>query len=332
MKSGNISNAVLNRSVYGLLGKGKKNAKTALTVGREAVAYDLSLQGNWSVTKAPDAGQTEEKLLAMSAIGTGFYGVYRAADRLWAAGGEPMSTALQIFFPENWEEKELKALVRRLKAQCEELELPVTAVMVHVNQALDKPLVSVTCSGRVLREMSPDKAAPGEFVIVTKWIGIEGMRILGERYQDKICGHFTEHFYEQAMGRQQDLSIGTEACIVREAGVKSVYAAGEGGIFGALWNLSEASGVGLELDFKKIPVKQEIIEVCELLERNPYEMSSFGCLLMTSAHGYDIVKLLNAQGIPAGIIGKTTDSQDKVIHNGEEIRFLEPPKQDEIYK
>ena len=37
----------------------------------------------------------------------------------------------------------------------------------------------------------------------------------------------------------------------------------EGGIFGALWEMAEASGVGLEIDLKKIPIRQETVEVCE---------------------------------------------------------------------
>ena len=34
----------------------------------------------------------------------------------------------------------------------------------------------------------------------------------------------------------------------------------EGGIFGALWEMAEASGVGLEIDVKKIPIRQETVE------------------------------------------------------------------------
>lgn len=330
MKPGNISNAILKRSVYGLLGKNQKGGKERPSVGREAAAYSLFLPTQGQAAKEGAASGSVGQ--AVSAVGTGLYGVYRASNVLWAEGGEPVSAALQLFLPENFEEGELKALVRRLEAQCEALELLVTAAGVQVCQGIAQPLVSVVCTGRMMEEMSPAYAQAGEFVIATKWVGMEGMRILGETYRDKICSYFTESYFEQAMGEEKNLSVRTEACIARQAGVKSVYAAGEGGIFGALWNLAEASGVGLDLDFRKIPVKQELVEVCELLGKNLYEMSCFGCLLMTSKRGYDIVKLLHQQGIPACIIGKTTDSQDKIIHNEEEIRFLDAPKQDEIYK
>ena len=41
---------------------------------------------------------------------------------------------------------------------------------------------------------------------------------------------------------------------------------------------------------------------------------------------------LKKSGIPAAVIGRATDSNDRVITNGEEIRFLEPAGSDELYK
>jgi hydrogenase expression/formation protein HypE len=38
--------------------------------------------------------------------------------------------------------------------------------------------------------------------------------------------------------------------------------------------MAEASGVGLEIDLKKIPVRQETIEICEFFGINPYELIS----------------------------------------------------------
>ena len=127
------------------------------------------------------------------------------------------------------------------------------------------------------------------------------------------------------------MSVVKESKLAIENGVTAIHDVAEGGIFGALWDMAEAGKVGLEIDFKKIKVKQEIIEICELFDKNPYEIASSGCLLMTYENGYDIVKILKENGISATIIGRTTDSNDKIIYNEGERRFLEPPKRDEIY-
>lgn len=54
----------------------------------------------------------------------------------------------------------------------------------------------------------------------------------------------------------------------------------EGGIFGALWEMAEASGVGLDIDLKKIPIRQETIEICEVYDINPYLLISSGAMLI----------------------------------------------------
>ena len=41
---------------------------------------------------------------------------------------------------------------------------------------------------------------------------------------------------------------------------------------------------------------------------------------------------MEKEGIAASVIGKTTDNNDRVVVNGEERRFLEMPKPDELYK
>ncbi len=106
----------------------------------------------------------------------------------------------------------------------------------------------------------------------------------------------------------------------------------EGGIFGALWELAESSGVGLEIDLKKIPVRQETIEISEFFQINPYELISSGCMLMASPDGNELLRNLQKAGIPAALIGKAMSGNDRVLLNEEERRFLEPPKTDQLYK
>ena len=51
---------------------------------------------------------------------------------------------------------------------------------------------------------------------------------------------------------------------------------GEGGFLSALWKMAEASQVGLEMDFSKVPIRQETIEICEIFDINPYKLNSEG--------------------------------------------------------
>ena len=74
------------------------------------------------------------------------------------------------------------------------------------------------------------------------------------------------------------------------------------------------------------------MEVCEFFDINPYELISSGSMLMAASDGNGLVRALRAADIPAVCVGKVTAGNDRVIVSGEERRFLEPPKADELYK
>ena len=55
-------------------------------------------------------------------------------------------------------------------------------------------------------------------------------------------------------------------------------------------------------------------------------------MLMAADRGHDLVRELEAAGIPAAVIGKATEGKARRIRNGEDESFLERPKTDELYK
>ena len=84
-----------------------------------------------------------------------------------------------------------------------------------------------------------------------------------------------------------------------KSGVRAMHDVTAGGIFGALWELAEASGVGLDITLKKIPIRQETVEICEFFDINPYQLASGGSLLMAAEDGNRLVMDLAKEGIPA---------------------------------
>ena len=54
--------------------------------------------------------------------------------------------------------------------------------------------------------------------------------------------------------------------------------------------------------------------------------------MIAASRGEDLVRELEAAGIPAAVVGKTTAGKDRLIFSGDEKRFLEPAKPDQIHK
>lgn len=108
--------------------------------------------------------------------------------------------------------------------------------------------------------------------------------------------------------------------------------AGEGGILKSLWDLSGAYMSGIHFSLRKIPVKQETIEICERYELNPYRLFSAGCQLFTADNGGDLTEALKKEGIDAAVIGKVTGGIKRIIDHEESTGFLDRPTEDELYK
>lgn len=53
---------------------------------------------------------------------------------------------------------------------------------------------------------------------------------------------------------------------------------------------------------------------------------------MTTRDGLGLVKALEKAGIPAVVVGKLTDCNDRILYNEDEIRYMDRPKTDEIYE
>ena len=104
----------------------------------------------------------------------------------------------------------------------------------------------------------------------------------------------------------------------------------EGGILAALWDMAEGAGIGLSVEMKKMTVRQETIEVCEVFHLNPYQLTSTGAVLMVTPKGEELKERLKREGIPAEIIGHTTEGNERIIWGGGEKRFLDRPAPDEL--
>lgn len=260
------------------------------------------------------------------------YGVHRALNNVAAAGAEPVGILLSAMLPENLEEKELQDMMAQAEEICGRHHVQIAGGHTEVTGAVKRPVLTVTGIGKRTKADDRKRIKPGQDVVVSKWIGLEGTVRIAREHREALLTRYPARMIDEAAEFEQFFSVIPEAATARKSGVCGIHDASQGGIFGALWEMADGAGVGLEIDLKKLPVRQETIEVCEFFDLNPYELSSTGCLLMTSEDGNALVGALKREGIPAVAAGKTTDGNDRLLLNGEERRFLEPPKMDELYK
>ena len=123
-----------------------------------------------------------------------------------------------------------------------------------------------------------------------------------------------------------------ERKVLTRLGASAWYPAGGGGVMAALWHFFDGFGLGFEMDLRKLPIRQETVEVCEVFDLNPYRLQSQGCILLTASSGPKLLQNLEREGIPAALIGRTRTAIGREIYSGEVHSFLDRPKPDEIDK
>ena len=328
MRIGKVTENVLKRSVF-KLHKVKKDQESA------AVGTDCAVFIN-------KENQNDENAVILSSVSpvtvntthAGRYAVAGAANNLLCQNVRPDMITLQILLPENAEEPVIKQIMKDAAEQCAAYDTYIAGGHTEVTTAVSRPLVTAAATGHAVRPVSfaCSQAAAGQDLILTKWIGLEGTAMLAEEKAQKICSRYPAHMVEEAAHFMNYLSVASEAAVAAKSGASAMHDISGGGVFAALWEMAEGAGTGLEVDLKKIPVKQETIEICEFFEINPYQLISGGSLLIAAEDGKEMVRKLQEEGIPAVVIGRLTDGNDRIIINEEETRYLEMPQADEIHR
>lgn len=325
MKVGKLPESVLKRSVFKQLHTKREEVLLGAGVGEDCAAMKLDSDEIFVISTDPITGTAKD---------IGDLAVQITVNDLASAGAEPIGIMLTMLLPEDATEEELKHVMAQVESACEKNRIQVMGGHTEVTRVVSQIVLSVTGVGKAKenRLISTADVLPDMDILVTKWVGIEGTAILAKEKEQELSARYTKPFLEAAKGLDRYLSVLPEAATAVKSGVAAMHDVTEGGIFGALWEMAEASGVGLEIDLKKIPLKQETVEICEYFGISPYELISSGSMLMAAKDGNRLVMELQKEGIPAVIIGKATAGKDRILRNEDECRYLEPPKTDELYK
>ena len=324
MKAGKLKESVFKRSILKQLHKRRNEVLVKPAVGGDYGA--VSVTEEMAVVMSSDPVTLTKDAIGSSAI-------LAACNDVACSGAAPMGVSVTLLLPTSFNEEELRALMKDLDMACEACAVDIISGHTEVSRGVKEPLVIVTAMGTVLKKdmVHSSQVRPGMDIVATKWVGLEGTAILAREKEEALRTRYAQPFIDNAKIFGQMMSIIPEAAVAVQSGASAMHDVSEGGIFGALWELAESAGVGLEIDIKKIPIRQETIEICEFFDINPYKLLSGGCLLIATEDGNGLVMELEKAGIPAVVIGKATDSNDRILMNEDERRFLETTQTDELY-
>ena len=324
MKKGKISQNQWNRSVDKKIRYRSKHLVERPLAGSETLTYRLLSETVVGSTMQTETGPAE--ILGKKA----FYRMYNA---LLAAGTRAEGMQVQLLLPESASEQQIKNIMGQLGEYGAAYEVDIGRVHTEISELVKAPLLTLSGFGKQdVTETGSSRFCPGQQIIMTKWAGAAGAAELAYVNKRSLMKYFpavyvdeaVEYLWEKTAGESL-LSIEKEIKTAWDMGAGAFHNVTKNGVFGALWEMAEMSHAGLEVHFAAIPVRQESIEICEQYGVNLYETDSLGSVLIGAEHGEDLVRRLREEGIPATIIGRVTDGNDRTICRGEETRFLTPP-------
>ncbi len=322
MRTGKLPEHTFKRSVINPIRYRRSDTEFRMAVGHDGAVFGDMV--------------TAMSTTAFCYTGNEIYALDNAINNVIAAGGKPHSVAVAILLPEHSEESTLRQITGNIAVKAEEYKVEIVAGHTELVPSVVSPTITVTAYGDKIWANRQDKVVAGMDIVMTKWIGLYGGAILAQLKEDELITRYPKSYVKAAAKYIQNTSLISELAVMEEivaGNPEAIYAAHDvsnGGIFGALWQILAACNCGAEIMIEDIPVKQEIIEVSEYFDINPYMMNGQGSLLLVVEDGISFVEKMRQAGVMANIIGKTTASKERKIRIGDEERFLVPPKGDAL--
>ncbi len=325
MKQGKVKSGVWSRSISKQLHTKRDEVLLGVKPGEDCSALQVS-EDEILVTAA--------QAVTMAVSDPGARGIIYAINNLVTSGAKPVAVLLDVLLPDRAVEQTLKEIMHGAETCASEMNVQIMGGHTEVTDAVNRPIVTVTGIGKVKKDglLKTADAKPGMDLVLTKSIGLEGVSQLAMEREEQLLSYFPEHLVKEAQSFAAQICVRREAEIAVENKAAAMHDVSIGGIYGALWEFADAAHVGLNIDLKAIPIRQETVEISEYLGINPYKLNGTGSLLIATEDGVGLVGAMARAGISAVIIGKTTNSNDRLLYIEDEVRYLETPQQDAFFE
>lgn len=259
----------------------------------------------------------------------GWYAVHVNANDIAAMGGAPKYFLSTILLPERDATAEtVEHIFADITAACREVGCVPVGGHTEITIGLDRPILSGAMVGEVPKDrlVTSSGAEPGDMLILTGGIAIEATAILAREKADEVQRALGAEFQRTASRFLDDPGISVVAAsraACRDGLAHALHDPTEGGLANALWELAEASGVGLVVVESEIPRYWESAQLAEIFDLDLLGAIASGALLVAAAESETsrIIGHLEAADISAQVIGRVTHKKQgvKLMRGGEKI-------------
>ncbi|WP_135305388.1 AIR synthase family protein [Haloarcula amylovorans] len=310
---GKVDREFFDEYIYPNLGADRED----VTLGpRHGVDFGVIEVGDRAVTMATDP------VFLMPSLGferAAWFAFHILLSDVAVSGLPPTHLSIDFNLPPEITNEEFRTVWETFDAEARELGVSVVTGHTGRYAGCNYPMVGGGTSvsvGSFDDLVRPDGAQVGDRVVITKGPAIEATGLLSIQFESLMDGAMDAEAIDDATDRFYDMSPVRDALTAAAAGpVNAMHDATECGIYGGLYEMARAAGVGIELETERVPMQPGVREACDFFGIDPWISISEGTLLAAvDPDGVeDVLAALESEGIPAADAGVVTEESGLVV-------------------
>jgi hydrogenase expression/formation protein HypE len=265
-----------------------------------------------------------------------WFAIHIIASDSVTSGLRPKFLSIDLNLPMAMTKIQLEIVWDVIHRECEKLGIAVVTGHTARYENCHYPMVggaTLVGVGELDEYVTPKFCRPGDKIIITKGPAIEATGIFTAMFPKIIEKEFGTEFNKKAQNIFYKMSVVEDALTavsvgVRENGVTAMHDATECGVWGGLYEMAQAAGLGARIEKEKIIIEDGIAEVCGFFGIDPYASISEGTLIIACKEpkAPDVVKALARKGIKSGVVGELTKPEKGMVlvEKGKEKKLEHP--------
>ena len=320
--------------MLGCAGKPRPEVIAGAGVGEDCAVLDF---GEYECVVSVDPVTAEASFVGKLAV-------MISCNDIASNGVEPLAVLLTVLLPPSVTEEEIGEIARQADEAAKELGVQIVGGHTEITDAVTRPLISATAIGRAPARASglslegghSPHAEPGDLIVVTKKLALEGTAIAAIKREEDLRSYLTDAEIEHAKSMLGQISVVKEGVIAGRFGVKTMHDVTEGGVLGAVWEVCIREGIGAEITSTALPFDPVTMAVCAVLDLDPMRLISSGAMLIyiSEEKWRDLSPALSEAGVAATVIGRAKPPEDgiRLVMRDGAREDITPPGPDEVYK
>lgn len=328
LKVGKLDSDVLQEIVLDRITYRRPEVKTRAGVGEDCAVIDFESYDCVISTDPITAAVSEIGRLA----------IHISCNDIASNGIEPLGITLAVMLPVGTTIEDVATIMEQAGEAAETSGVEIIGGHTEVTPAVNQPVIVSTAFGRAISGscQSAGDMRPGDYVLLTKWAGLEGTGIIAGDFEAELADVLTKSELIHAKSLLDDVSVVKEGTAAGKIGTDGMHDVTEGGILGAVWEMCHIADLGVELWEEAIPVQPVTRKIADHFGINPLRLISSGCMMIIAAPEKKeaLLEAITAVGVPVCCIGRICAKEAGLVLIGAdgERSEITPPEPDELYK